>query len=637
VTLQNYAAFKRLPVSFLEGLGLSDITYLRRPAIRIPFVGLDGTVAAVQIRRALQKTPDSDNRFVWRSGDKPLPYGLRRLAERRPRRLTLVEGASDCHTLWFHEYDALGLPSASTWRSEWNTYLDGIEVIDLVIEPDRGGAAVEAWLATVPFRQRVNLLHLSAEAKDPSALYLLEPATFRARWQDVLDRGESWTLRDQQRRSTAAASNFAAGGALLQSRTLLQDVGNAIAALGYAGDTSPAQLCYVAITSRQLVRPVNLALVALSAAGKSAAVDAAVALHPDEAVFVLRAGSARALVYSDESFEHRTVIVSEADSIPEDGPAASALRSLAADNVMEYDVVEKNPETGRFETRHIRKPGPTGLITTSTKGLRTQMNTRTLEISLADDANQTRAVMKAHANNVNGKKGAPPDLATFHAAQRWLAVAGERRIIIDFADLLADLVPAADVRMRRDFRQLLTVIEALAFLHQLQRPRAPDGSVLATADDYQIARELLAPVFDAITQDKVTPAIRETVEAIAGNEDVSVKMLADRLSIAKSTVTYRVKRALAGGWLVNREERQGHPARLALGAELPEERSALPPANEVFECLKGFREGDRAPSPPRSSPVPTDEAAGSGSLHNLDGKRASQTPPSPQADEVFEV
>src|SRR5206468_614762 len=101
---------------------------------------------------------------------------------------------------------------------------------------------------------------------------------------------------------------------------------------GYAGDVTPAKQAYVAMTSRLLERPQNLAFVAPSAAGKNRAIDAALELFPEEAYYVEKAGSGRALIYSDADFQHRVVVVSEVDSIPEDGPAASAIRSIAADN-----------------------------------------------------------------------------------------------------------------------------------------------------------------------------------------------------------------------------------------------------------------------------------------------------------------
>jgi hypothetical protein len=55
---------------------------------------------------------------------------------------------------------------------------------------------------------------------------------------------------------------------------------------GYAGRLEPAQLAYVALTSRLLEgRPINLALMGDPAAGKNATIDAALALIPRKGVY----------------------------------------------------------------------------------------------------------------------------------------------------------------------------------------------------------------------------------------------------------------------------------------------------------------------------------------------------------------
>src|SRR5215207_3638234 len=64
-TLKEYSEEKKLPEGFLRGLGLRDVTYLEKPAVRFR-VSLDGT-----------------DKFRWRSGGKPFPYGLRLLDEAR--------------------------------------------------------------------------------------------------------------------------------------------------------------------------------------------------------------------------------------------------------------------------------------------------------------------------------------------------------------------------------------------------------------------------------------------------------------------------------------------------------------------------------------------------------------------------
>ena len=196
------------------------------------------------------------------------------------------------------------------------------------------------------------------------------------------------------------------------------------------------------------------------------------------------------------------------------------------------------------------------------------------------------------------------DVEPFLGLQRWLTAAGIRQVAIPFAEVLADYVPATAVRMRRDFRQLLTTIQALAFLHQRQRNRTPEGWVEATLEDYAMARDLLSPVFDALAADTVTPVIRATVEAVNDEEEISATELARRLGLSKSTISYRVSRVLEGGWLVNRETRKGQISRLARGAELPEVVNALPTVAQVRGKFDGSNAlgGDDPPPPlPRNA------------------------------------
>jgi hypothetical protein len=154
------------------------------------------------------------------------------------------------------------------------------------------------------------------------------------------------------------------------------------------------------------------------------------------------------------------------------------------------------------------------------------------------------------------------------------------------------------------------------------------------------ARELLEPVFDALAADAVTTVIRETVEAVKAGEEISETELGRRLQVAKSTIAYRVNRALEGGWLLNRETRKGHAARLVRGADLPETVSALPTAAQirrVFDRTKGSRMDDPPASPPRqhgAADAPISESMDGDRLQVTDGddrarweavRRASRT------------
>jgi hypothetical protein len=139
-TLKDYSEAKGLPVDFLSGLGLVDRKYQGKTAVRIPYLAPNGQESAVRFRIALEKSEEGDERFRWCTGSKAMLYGLWRLEKiRKVGWVVLVEGESDTHTLWYQGIPALGIPGADTWKKEWATYLDGIERIYVVIEPDQGG------------------------------------------------------------------------------------------------------------------------------------------------------------------------------------------------------------------------------------------------------------------------------------------------------------------------------------------------------------------------------------------------------------------------------------------------------------------------------------------------------------------
>ena len=157
--LENYAEAKGLPIEYLRKLGLRDQKYQGQPAVRISYRSVDGAEEAVRYRTALEKTEDGDDRFRWRTGSKACLYGLWRLnAIKKAGYVVLVEGESDAQTLWYHGIAALGVPGASNWKAEWAEYLEGIEKVYAVIEPDKGGEAFMSKLAACGTLQ--DLLHI---------------------------------------------------------------------------------------------------------------------------------------------------------------------------------------------------------------------------------------------------------------------------------------------------------------------------------------------------------------------------------------------------------------------------------------------------------------------------------------------
>ncbi|MGO9205951.1 MAG: hypothetical protein ACLQBX_07155, partial [Candidatus Limnocylindrales bacterium] len=166
LTLHALATAKRLSVEFLRGLDVRDGRWQDRPAVRIGYRDEHDHEVTHQYRIAL-----TGDRFRFPSDAKLIPYGIWRCATTNtPAWIFLVEGPSDCWTLWSHDIPAIGLPSASIWREEWNRYFDGIALIFIIDEGDRGGQTLLTALARSALRDRVRVVRLDG-AKDPSELY----------------------------------------------------------------------------------------------------------------------------------------------------------------------------------------------------------------------------------------------------------------------------------------------------------------------------------------------------------------------------------------------------------------------------------------------------------------------------------
>jgi hypothetical protein len=250
----------------------------------------------------------------------------------------------------------------------------------------------------------------------------------------------------------------------------------------------------------------------------------------------------------------------------------------------DFDTVEKDPETGQSFTRRVSKEGPTGLITTGVRYVEIQTSTRILAITISDDPEQTRKILKAEAAIASGQASAPSAalIAVFQDFQRWLAAQPSPTVVVPFAPILAEKIPVREIRIRRDFKQLHSVVKAIALLNRHHRSLDYLGRIVADVADYGWARKLLVSVFKSIVSGGVTDAIRQTVDAVPDDgSDVSEADLVRALKLSKSTVNYRVNRALWGGWLRNLESRSGHPLRLVRGVPLPADDSPLPTVEEL--------------------------------------------------------
>jgi hypothetical protein len=206
LTLVELAKEKLLPWKLLFQLG---VTERAGGSIQIPYHLPDGTVAPrYRIRTALAAKEGS----FWNQGaGEILPYGLERLEEaRKAGYLVLVEGESDCWTLWFHHFPALGLPGAAMANKLEECYLEGIEKLYILQEPDTAGTrfvkSIEQRLESWKWQGKAYVVTLPG-VKDPNELHKQDWKGFKAAFQQALEQAEPLFLTSVASSSSASPAS----------------------------------------------------------------------------------------------------------------------------------------------------------------------------------------------------------------------------------------------------------------------------------------------------------------------------------------------------------------------------------------------------------------------------------------------
>jgi hypothetical protein len=471
---------------------------------------------------------------------------------------------------------------------------DGIETIYIVIEPDKGGESVRKWLGQSSIRARARVLQLPV--KDPSAMHIADPAGFKRAWQVALLGAVPWTAVEAEERSEERAEAWELCADLARSENILAEFDRALGIVGLVGERRVAKLIYLAVTSRLLDRPVSIAIKGPSSGGKSFTVESVLRFFPGEAFYALTAMSDRALAYSTEPLKHRHLVIYEAAGMASDF-STYLIRSLLSEGRLRYETVEKTRDG--LEPKLIEREGPTGLIVTTTSlRLHPENETRMLSLTVSDTRDQTAAVFRALANGGTHRA----DLSRWQALQTWLA-ASMREVVIPYAPALAEMVPPVAIRLRRDFKMLLTLIRAHTLLHQARRRKDANGRLVAEVADYAAVREMVADLVAEGAEVTIRPEVRETVRAVVDlladdREEVKQADIKKVLKLDKSVVSRRVTAAVDANVLRNLEDRKGRPARLILGDPLPEEIELLPKPDRLHGCT--IAEGNRHTASPHS-------------------------------------
>ena len=257
--------------------------------------------------------------------------------------------------------------------------------------------------------------------------------------------------------------------ALLKSPDLIERIVADVEATGVVGEASNALVAYLACVSRKLDKPLAILIQSTSAAGKSTLMDAVLALMPEAERVQYSAMTGQSLFYLGEtSMKHKVLAIAEEEGVRQ---AAYALKLLQSQGELTIASTGKDPVTGELVTKEYRVEGPVMLfLTTTAIDIDEELLNRCLVLSIDESRAQTAAIQQRQraSRTLEGllaRTRASEVLATHRAAQ---ALLRPLAVVNPYAEQLSF---ASDrVRLRRDHAKYLALIDAIALLHQFQRP-----------------------------------------------------------------------------------------------------------------------------------------------------------------------
>ncbi|EKF6346174.1 toprim domain-containing protein [Escherichia coli] len=255
---------------------------------------------------------------------------------------------------------------------------------------------------------------------------------------------------------------------LLRDECLAGRIASDMAACGVVGESTNLTAAYLAAVSRKLDRPLAVLIQSSSAAGKSSLMDAVLNLIPPEERLQYSAMTGQSLFYLGETnLQHKILAIAEEEGVRQ---AAYALKLLQSDGELTIASTGKDDASGNLVTKQYTVKGPVMLMLTTTAiDVDEELLNRCLVLTVNESREQTEAIHAAqrYAQTLEGLLASNEKsyiTALNQNAQRLLR---PLNVVNPFASQLTFM--SDKTRTRRDHMKYLTLIQAIALLHQYQR------------------------------------------------------------------------------------------------------------------------------------------------------------------------
>ena len=279
---------------------------------------------------------------------------------------------------------------------------------------------------------------------------------------------------------------------------------------GIIGEENNTLVAYLAGVSRKLERPLAIIIQSASAAGKTTLMDAVLSFFPEEERVKYSAMTGQSLYYLGEtSLQHKILAVVEEAGAEK---ASYALKLLQSEGELTIASTGKDPQTGKMVTQEYHVEGPVMIfLTTTAIDLDEELQNRCLTLAVDESAEQTQRI-----HRLQRERRTLAGLIAKAERQEVLKKLRNAQRLLSPVDVLNPYAPSltfatARTRNRRDHEKYLTLIDAIALLHQHQRETRtlPTGQrfIEVTLDDIALANQLASEVLGR-SLDELPPQTR---------------------------------------------------------------------------------------------------------------------------------
>jgi DNA primase catalytic core len=337
----------------------------------------------------------------------------------------------------------------------------------------------------------------------------------------------------------------------LRGPNLIERLKEAFHASGIVGEETNTLVAYLAGVSRKLDRPLAIIIQSASAAGKSTLMDAVLSFFPEEERIKYSAMTGQSLYYLGETnLKHKILAVVEEAGAEK---ATYALKLLQSEGYLTIASTGKDPQTGRMVTQEYRVEGPVVIfLTTTAIDIDEELLNRFFVLTVNESQEQTERIHRLQRERrtlagLIAREQRQDILQVLRNVQRLLHPIP---VLNAYAPQLT--FPSGRTRNRRDHEKYLTLIDAIALLHQHQRPRGHytvKGQVreyiAVTLEDIALANQLAGEVL-ARSLDELPPQTRRILDHIRAS--VTLDPVSKPLASAKRPLFTRRQLREKCGW-----------------------------------------------------------------------------------------